>query len=229
MGKTRVFIKNWQRQKIFIIFLREDKDTLYSEAVQGSWPELTTLKHFETDVISTLPQPVTKAVSMVAKWRWWLFSYRTALQKASVPLKSPRSSGWQAFSGKQQFHVITIHDADPLIPLPSTSLYFPLWFFLKLFFSTFVNENHLSKQGQNLSHTLLNPLIGGKKMNYFTFIFTSGKKYGIQVFCAKFWREMIFSHPSNRWLGKWSGLKCKCGDINYCCYWDIYKNSVALF
>lgn len=102
-------------------------------------------------------------------------------------------------------------------------------FFLNFLFSTFVNENHLSKQGQNLSHTLLNPLIGGKKMNYFTFIFTSGKKYGIQVFCAKFWREMIFSHPSNRWLGKWSGLKCKCGDINYCCYWDIYKNSVALF
>lgn len=29
-------------------------------------------------------------------------------------------------------------------------------------------------------------------MNSFTFIFTSGKKYGIQVFCAKFWLEIIF-------------------------------------
>lgn len=171
MGKTRVFIKNWQRQKIFIIFLREDKDTLYSEAVQGSWPELTTLKHFETDVISTLPQPVTKAVSMVAKWRWWLFSYRTALQKASVPLKSPRSSGWQAFSGKQQFHVITIHDADPLIPLPSTSLYFPLWFFLKLSFFYFCKWKPFIKTRTKFKSYLIEPFNWWEKDELLHFYF----------------------------------------------------------
>lgn len=93
------------------------------------------------------------------------------------------------------FHVINNHEADPPSSLPPFLIFLlfpPLFFFKSKLFWTFKNENNLSKQGQNLTHTLLSPLIEGKKMNLFTFIFTSGKKYGIRVFCAKFWLEIIF-------------------------------------
>lgn len=66
----------------------------YSEAVQGSWPELTAWKYFETDAISTPTTACDQShlnggqVEMIA-----VFFSSTALQKASVPLKSPRSQG----------------------------------------------------------------------------------------------------------------------------------------
>lgn len=106
-----------------------------------------------------------------------------------VPLKSP-SWGCLAYWKVSLLLILAVVRQILLSPFQSTLP--PLFFKIRAILNC-QKWKQFSKTRTKFSSYFIEPFNwGGKKMNSFTFIFTSGKKYGIQVFCAKFWLEMIF-------------------------------------
>lgn len=132
-----------------------------------------------------------------AKWERWLFFYGGT--KPLFPWNHQGAGGIQHTVGqKMAFHCNRELNSSIFPSTPSLRFlnFISFYFFRSEQFWSSKNENNLSKQGENLTHALLNSLIGAEKkpktLNSFTFIFTSGKKYGIQRICAKFWLGMNF-------------------------------------